>query len=220
MNKFVTLAAGATLFFSACYSVMPTLESVSLQPGLVMPPHDCPIETFYLRESLAGKSFTEMALIQVNYPGYASDAYLLPQAQAKARELGADGIFILDRKEDLSYLKGDLYDHASVDRSALRAIAFVYNEHLRDSIRVASVKETKRTFFVKITGSPEINLYRTPDANPDNVAQRVTDFEPMEMLERTEVVLYNEKRTLKSYFFKVRYRAEEAYVSGFDVRKL
>lgn len=225
-NVTLCLAIGIGLL-SACTTSIPNFQAVSLRENLVMPAHNRPVDVFYLRESLGKKPVTELALIHLNFEGYATEDYLLQAAREKARGLGADGIFVLNREEYIQYFKGDIYDHPEVDRTEFRAVAFVYDENLQDSVRVHEAmvqkqqEQLKPKFFIKSEKLPQVNLYAAPEISTADVALVVTDSEPMQFLERTEVELYNPKRTLKSYVFKVRFREQELYVSGFDVvRKL
>lgn len=192
-----------------------------------MPVHERPLDVFYLQESLNKKPITELALIDLNYNSYVSDSYLLQEARRQARDVGADGIYVLSREDYMRYEKSSLSDIPQVNRTKFRAIAFVYDENLKDTVRVYAAKllaEQERLepkFVVKSSAKQAINLYTSENISAENIARQVLDFEPIELLERTGVVLYNEKRTLQTHVFKVRYQGEELYVSGFDVvRKL
>lgn len=225
-----------TLF--ACYTTLAPekpAKYIPLRTDFVMPPHHRPIETFYLREGLGKKPFTEMALIAVNIKGNVSEEYLLQCAQIQAQNIGADGIFVLNKEEYFQYLDGDVWVQPYTNSSTMRAIAFVYDENLvyakkpdiqaaqteKDSFRLHEEPYTPigDGKFIKVSKPAQINLYKSPRVDPEQIAIVASDFEPMELLEKTDVVIYNDKKTLKSYFFKVRYKGTEAFVSGFDVRR-
>lgn len=214
-----------SIFLQSCETTFPvsTEKATVLREDIVMPVHDRPLDVFYLQESLNKKPVTELALIDLNYDSYVSDSYLLHEARRQARDVGADGIYVLSREEYMRYEKSTLSDIPQVNRTTFRAIAFVYDENLKDTVRVYATKllveqeRLKPKFVVKSRAKQAINLHTSEQISAENVARQVMDFEPIELLERTGVVLYNEKRTLQTHVFKVRYQGEELYLSGFDV---
>lgn len=223
------IAAAVSSFLPGCLTIasIPQVDIAPINQRLVMPAHNRPIEVYYLPESLQKKPYAELAVITCNASGYVSESVLLERAREEARQLGADGIYVMDRHEIQQY--DHLYATNSnlpiTDRTVFRAIAIVHQENLADSIpyneaRIATVPVLNRyenVFVVKKNELPEINLYNFPEDLPQNVLVRINDSEPMLLLEKTKIAVYNQSRTLESHYFKVQYKGRTGYISGFDV---
>ncbi|TNE61986.1 MAG: hypothetical protein EP344_05525 [Bacteroidetes bacterium] len=227
MKSILLLPLILLIFLIGCFSANQVIETVQLTPGLEMPAHARPLEVFYLQESLQKKTLTELALLRLPYTGNVSEAFLLQHAKTAAQSLGADGIYVLGKEHPVYPVRNlrdrDWESSPEVNTTVFRAVAFVYDENLKDSVHVykkllAQEQEKQKTRYLrKRTGKDEIALYRTSDTSPGNMALVVRESVPMKMLEQTDIVLFNKKRNRKSCVYKVLYGEQELYVSGFDV---